>query len=516
MGRLRQQNPQGYNSSPKINDEFENLIRYINTAERGNRTLGELLRQIYDDNGTFTGNIELRLDPTEGLQYRTGSNLDITEGWRTIAATADLRGPSGSVVGEIPLPIFYQRADYSATAGQTVFAYTHLVDDYLIVYKNGILQRPGALFDYTSDATADTITFTTACALNDKIVVMRARGDGGVQFNRTDMTIAGSQTVIPYAFPNGTYQLLVYKNGLIQAQGGSADYILNIGTSTITFTSNLVVDDVVTIIAVVPTSADTIPGIMLEGVYTDPQTGLINWEKLGVNDNEIPTTKVNGLAARLDATPRIFVDSVTPTSVVSGDLWLDTSTAPNALKYYDGTQFLLTSPETSIPPFGPANAYQYLRVNSTGTALAFGAIDLSGVIARTERGAANGVAPLDVTGRLPSTYLPETIANQSVYFKNSGATTDGSYLITRIFLERRRITGISCQTASGTCTIQLSVGGVAVGSTFSVSSATNNSVLGTTIEIDATINPRDISVIVSSASSANNLEITLATQAVST
>lgn len=516
MARLRQQNPQGYNSSPRINDEFENLIRYLNVAERGNRTLGELLRQIFNDEGTFVGNIELRLDPTEGIQYRTGTNLDDEEGWTSIVDIADLRGPSGSNVGLVPLPVFYQRADYVATAAQTTFSYAHLADDTLIVYKNGILQRPGGLYDYVSDADADTITFNVALDLDDKITAFRARNDGGIQFNRTDIVLAGTQTVVAYEFPAGAAQLLVYKNGLIQSEGGTADYLLNTGTNTITFNDTLVLDDIVTVFAIVPTDADTVPGIMLEGVYTNPTTGLIRWDKVSVANDQIPTAKVNGLSARLNSTPRLTAASTAPLSPNTGDFWLDTSTAPNALKYWDGTQFLRTSPESSIPPFGPANALQYLRVNGTGTGLVFGSIDLSGVIARTERGGANGVAPLDATGRLPSNYLPETIANQSVYFKKDGATTDGSYLITRIFLERRRITGLSLQTTSGTCTVQLSVGGVAVGSAYSVSSATNNAVLGTPIEIDATVNPRDISLIVTSASSANNLEVTLATQAVST
>lgn len=516
MPRLRQQNPQGYNSSPRINDEFENLIRYLNVAERGNRTLGELLRQIFNEDGTFTGNIELRLDPTEGLQYRTGADLLEEEGWTTIADTASLRGPSGSVIGEIPLPVFYQRVDYTATASQTVFDYVHLAGDTLIVYKGGILQRPGGLYDYTSDPTAGTVTFSVPLALNDKVTLFRARNDGGIQFNRTDIVLGGTQTVIAYSFPSGTHQLLVHKNGLIQAEGGANDYILNPGTNTITFADTLVVDDIVTIFAIVPSNADTVPGIMLEGVYTDPATGLIQYGKLSIANDEIPLAKVDGLAARLNATPRLSISSSTPVAPFTGDLWLDTSTAPNALKYYDGTQFLRTSPESSIPPFGPANALQYLRVNATGTGLVFGTIDLSGVVSRTERGASNGVAPLDASGRLPTSNLPETIANQSVYFRNAGATTDGSFLVTRIFLERRRITGLSLQSTSGTCTVQLSVNGVAVGSTFSVSSAANNTVLGTPIEIDATVNPRAISLIVTSASSLNTLEAVIATQAVST
>lgn len=516
MTRLRQQNPQSYGSSPRINDEFENIIRYLNVAERGNRTIGELLRQIFDDNGTFVGNVELRFDPTEGFQYRTGDNLADEDGWVTLADAGDLRGPSGVNVGLVPLPVFYQRVDFIAEAAQTEFDYAHLADDTLVIYKNGILQRPGALYDFVSDATANTFTFNAGLVEDDRVTAFRARSDGGVNFNRTDIPITGMQSVVAFVFPGGSSQVLVYKNGLIQTQGGGADYIPSPSTNTITFVDPLLANDLVTVLSIEPTSADTVPGIMLEGVYTDATTGLIQWAKLSVANDQIPTAKVNGLSARLALTPRLVVSATTPVSPNTGDFWLDTSSAPNQLKYWDGTQYLRTSPESSIPPFAPANALQYLRVNSTGTGLVFANIDLSGVIARTERGAANGVAPLDAGGRLPSNYLPETIANQSVYFANDGATADGTYLVTRIFLERRRITGLSLQLTSGTCTVQLSVNGVAVGSAYSVSSAPNNVVLGTPIEIDATVTPRAISLIVTSASSANNLEATLATQAVST
>ena len=42
MARLRQQHPQNYVSSGNIHTDFENIIRYLNTAEFGDKTIAEL------------------------------------------------------------------------------------------------------------------------------------------------------------------------------------------------------------------------------------------------------------------------------------------------------------------------------------------------------------------------------------------------------------------------------------------------------------------------------------------
>jgi len=39
MARLRQQHPQNYVSSGNIHTDFENVIRYINSAELGDKTV---------------------------------------------------------------------------------------------------------------------------------------------------------------------------------------------------------------------------------------------------------------------------------------------------------------------------------------------------------------------------------------------------------------------------------------------------------------------------------------------
>ena len=90
MPRLRQQFPQNYGSSTNINTEFENLIRYMNAAELGNNTLGELLNKIFDENGQFDGPIEFRKDSQSGIEYRIGEYADPEQGWQSLLA---LRNP---------------------------------------------------------------------------------------------------------------------------------------------------------------------------------------------------------------------------------------------------------------------------------------------------------------------------------------------------------------------------------------------------------------------------------------
>ena len=62
MARIRQQYPQNYGSSGNINTEFESVIRYLNAAEIGDNTIGELLGKIFDNAGNWNGPVEFRKD----------------------------------------------------------------------------------------------------------------------------------------------------------------------------------------------------------------------------------------------------------------------------------------------------------------------------------------------------------------------------------------------------------------------------------------------------------------------
>jgi hypothetical protein len=178
------------------------------------------------------------------------------------------------------------------------------------------------------------------------------------------------------------------------------------------------------------------------------------------------------------------------------------------LKFYDGTQWLRTSPDSSLPTFVTSNAGQFVKVNGTGTALEYGTVDLSSVVPVTQKGAANGVASLDSTGRLPSSQLPAVLASDSYYLEVATPAAQ-NYRIKRIYRQKIIIEAISVQTTSGTCSVQVTFDGVGYGSTFSASSVVNESVLGTPLEIDASTVSHEIGFVVSNVSSASVLEVTL-------
>ncbi len=111
MARIRQQFPQNYGSSGNINTEFENLFRYLNAAELGDKTLGELLQTIFSSTGAWQGPIEFRKDASGDIQYRVGTYADDTTGYITLVSAAELRGAAGATVGEIGAPIIHSRQD---------------------------------------------------------------------------------------------------------------------------------------------------------------------------------------------------------------------------------------------------------------------------------------------------------------------------------------------------------------------------------------------------------------------
>tara|TARA_B100000212_G_scaffold64341_1_gene44348 strand:- start:2505 stop:4052 length:1548 start_codon:yes stop_codon:yes gene_type:complete len=509
MARLRQQNPQNYVASGNINAEFENVIRYLNSAELGEKTLGELLKVLFSEDGVFQGPIEFRNDSSAGIQYRVGSYTDTTTGWTTLATLDSLRGAAGSDLGTVGAPIIHTRQDTVATSGQTVVNYAHDSTDELLVYVNGILKRSGGSNDYVSNATANTVTFNSGLTAGHVVTIYKIRATAITGFTRSDTVTTASQTVFPFVHDDATV-LQVYKNGVLQREGGSNDYVTNAASDTVTFTSAVPSGNTISIITVENTSANTITGLMTETNFTDTATGKIPFSKLQIADADIAQAKVAGLVSHISTAAKLTVSGTTPSNPSAGDLFLDTSVSPNVLRFYDGTQFLQTSPESGLPTFSTSNAGQVVQVNGTGTALVYAAIDLSSRIATTQRGAANGVASLDSTGRLPSSQLPTSISSGSFYKIVSGSVSNGAQVIQRIFKQRIQIDAIHVVCSSGTGTVQIQVNGVNVGSTVNVSSSDNNTTLSTPQEIDATSANKKIGFNITNASSLNDLEVTFA------
>jgi hypothetical protein len=605
MARLRQQHPQNYVNSGNIHTDFENVIRYINAAELGNKTVGELFSILFDEEGVFQGPIQMRVDPNSGLQFRVGMYASDDVGWQDLVSLSQLRGPSGSNVGTIEGPLFYNRTDkvistgvasitvtnggsayttaptvtFSApndsngvrptatavvtsgvvtsitvltpgsgyltapsisitppagnggtlavataslaaiTIASRVVSYTFDPDtDTIVVYKNGILLSETTSVgssEYATNPTANTITLATTPQLGDKISVYSVRSQSVTNFRRVDIEIASPTSSVPFVH-TADEKVLVWRNGILQEEGGDADYLTSPSTNTVTFLDQqgLSSGDKVTILTVENQAVQSVGGLMFEDEYTDAN-GFIRFDRISVANNQIPQNKVSQLAVSLAAKANIVISSSSPVTPATADLWLDISRAPAILKFYDGTQWLETSPESSLPTFIQSNAGQYVRVNGTGTALEYGDIDFSALVPKTFMGSANGVATLDTAGKLPVSQLPETFATISIPFfsvweDNAAAIANKTYFVTRIYKQTLRIDGLSFRTNAGTCTIQLSVDGVAVGPTFAVNTTVQQQALNTVIEIVATNVSRRIEIIVTNNASGQSLEVGIA------
>tara|TARA_B100000424_G_C22944416_1_gene502596 strand:+ start:3906 stop:5738 length:1833 start_codon:yes stop_codon:yes gene_type:complete len=604
MARLRQQHPQNYVSSGNIHTDFENIVRYINAAEFGDKTIGELLAVLFNSEGTFQGPIELRVDNVNGLQYRVGVYAGADDGWIDLIDISSLRGPGGSNVGTVEGPFFFNRQDKligtgvattftitqggsgytsaptvsfsgpqatdgtsaSATATITAGAVTAITltnagsgytsaptltitpptsgtqatatcslaalagtanvlsytfdanTEDVVVYKNGLLlalATTGSAAEYTTSSANNTITISTGTgvAVGDKFSIYSIRSQSVTNFRRQDTQITSSTNSVAFVHSSDE-TLLVWRNGILQEPGGGADYIASSQTATITFNTSLATGDKIVIITVENQAQKTIAGLMFEDEYTDTQ-GFIKYNKLNIANDQIPQNKVNGLSTSLAVKANIATSNSTPAASATGDLWLDTSQVPAILKFYDGTQWLETSPESSLPTFLATNASQYVRVNGTGTSLEYGDLDLSSVIPKTDRGAVNGVASLDASAKIPTSQLPDIFATSTISFFNvwedaSVNVTNKTYFVSNIWKQKLRLDGITHKLAAGTCTIQLSVDGSTIGSTFTVGTQRGSVNMPTTIEIDGTTNGRRLELVVTNTSSATSLEVGIA------
>lgn len=510
MARIRQQFPQDYGSVGKINADFENIIRYLNAAELGNRTVGELLAQLFDEAGNFDGPIEMRLNTATGLEYRIGEYRNAEDGWKLLADISDIRGPAGQNLGQIDGPLFFNRVDIQvSTDGTTDLSYDFSPEtEDILVYKNGLLLRgTGVLPDYTYNAGTNTITLAVPVNTGTVMTVVTIRASAVSNYRRLDYVAVGSVATIPFPHTDSE-RLLVYRNGILQREGPTFDYVKSAVTGTITFITPLMNDDVATVLTVENQAQTAVAGLMLEDEYTDGN-GLILYDRLVIQNDEIPQAKVTNLAPTLASKANIEISSLPPTSPASGDLWLDTSIVPNILKFYQGTQWLSASPDNALPNFTTANAGQYVRVNGTGTLLEYGDIDFSALVPKTYMGAANGVAALDSNGKIPTGQLPEIYSVGTLHAFVSGALANQTYRVNSIYKQKIRIDGISALVSTGTCTIQLAVDGVAVGTTYAVSNSRINQNITPVIEVDATTAGRLIQVIVTSNSSAQNLDVAI-------
>lgn len=521
MARLRQQYPQNYGSSGNISTEFESIVRYLNSAEYGNNTVSELLAKLFDENGVWDGPVEFRKDSSAGFQYRIGEYSTANDGWKTLATLAELRGQDGKDFGEIGAPIIHTRSDSTATAGQTVVDYSHATTDNLLVFVNGLLKTPTT--DYTTSATGGTgsagaVTFTSGLSLNDTITIYKIRATTITGFKRTDFEPATGQSVFAFDHTAET-KLQVYLNGVLQREGGSYDYTLQPDNNTVTYNNTtLGTNDTFTVITVENTTVQAVTGMMFEEDFADTSSGMIKFDKITIADGDIPQAKVATLATDIGNRPVMFESASAPTSSstpvpAQGDLWLNT--ADDTLHFYSSqSTWVNATPESSLPSFNTTNANQFVKVNGTGTALSYSAVDLSSVIPVSQKGAASGVATLDTSARIPTGQLPTTVSAETVsIFQGSPAdTTSGAvtYYMKSIFKQNVAVTHIRVITDSGSINVQLQANGVNIGSNNSATTTGLTETLSTPYALDATNAPIKLTAVTTGNTSASNLEVIVA------
>ena len=462
MGRLRQYNANRYQSSEAVQAEFENLVRYLNSAELGNLTLRELLGKVFDDNGEISLGIEFRYDAVNGLEVSVGDS-DV---WTKVVAADDIRGAPGVSLGSIDGPVYFNRSDIVATDAQTVFPYIIASDAAdLVVFVNGLLQAQNS-YAYSKVANTVTLAAQTAGAI---VTIYSIRNNASSTFRRTDFSAGSNQVVFP--FPHTADEIMqVYRNGILQREGSGYDYIQSEVTGTITMTTAQPANTLISAIVVQNDAIRDVLGLMLEDRYAT--NGLIRYDRIAIADDQIPTSKVNGLSAAFDLKGDMYVGASEPAGVIrAGSLWINTSRAVPALMFNDGTRWLDPSPEGLLPSPEASDALKFLRLNSTISGYELVNLDFSGLVATSAIGAQNGVASLDSAGLVPTAQVPTIHRRASFNGKIDGAVANGTYTVALVAGQKYSFDSASYLLDGGTATVQLRIGGADFGLTSNIGTA---------------------------------------------
>ncbi len=120
-----------------------------------------------------------------------------------------------------------------ATAGQTAFTFSNAQANQILVFRNGSFLKPGT--DFTRTST--TVTFASACAVNDVVAIYYIRLiDGGTSADKVpfvvyNQTLTNGQTVISTTYTDGSEFLFL--NGVLLVDtdysyvGTNQGYVLN-------------------------------------------------------------------------------------------------------------------------------------------------------------------------------------------------------------------------------------------------------------------------------------------------
>jgi hypothetical protein len=518
MAGIRQTAAFEYASSDKVQTEFENVVRYLQQAEVGGKTLGEVIDNLTDDNGNLNSNVEFRLDSSAGLQYRVGETGTFT----TIAALSELRGEAGQNVGDIGAPIFNGRQDYiigttlrasdgvAYPSGTTVLEYSHTADDTIVVFRNGLLQVEGGSNDYVTSATNNTVTFSDDLTTTDNsggaevVTIYKIRATAITSFQRVDAEVTTTQSIFPFVMDDQT-EIQVYQNGLLLREGGSNDYVRDNNADTVTLNTAATNGDLVSIITVENTANQVVAGLMLEQVFTNAQTGKILFDKLEIADGAIPEAKVASLTTSLAGKAGLSDVTAGGTALSAGPVntfYLeDVSGSPRLRFKVSATQNVDINPAVDIPSPSSANSGKFIRVSAAGAYELSALTDvLSGYITTSQKDAANGVPSLDSNLLINVARIPSFSVLQQypllIMDKLIATPVDGQEeRMKRISGARVKINKVYATTNSGSLTLDIEVGGVSKGQAFAVTtSSTTAFVPSSDIFVDARTGPINISV----------------------
>ena len=535
MAGIRQTAAFEYASSDKVQTEFENVIRYLQQAEVGGKTLGEVIDNLTDDDGNLNSNVQFQLDSSAGLQYRVGETGDFI----TIAPLSDLRGEAGQNVGDIGAPIFNGRQDYiigttlrasdgvAYPSGTTVLEYQHTADDTIVVFRNGLLQVEGATNDYVTNAANNTVTFSDDLTTTDNsggaevVTIYKIRATAITSFQRVDAEVTTTQSIFPFVMEDST-EIQVYQNGLLLREGGANDYVRDNNADTVTLNTAATSGDLVSIITVENTANQVVAGLMLEQAFTNQQTGKILFDKLEIADNAIPQAKVANLTTSLAGKAGLSDVTAGGTALSAGPVntfYLeDVSGSPRLRFKVSATQNVDINPAVDIPSPSSANSGKFIRVSAAGAYELSALTDvLSGYITTAQKDAANGVPSLDSNLLISIDRIPAFSILQQypllIMDKQVATPTTSEVRMKRISGARIKISKIYAVLDAGTLTLDLKVAGVSQGLNLAITTSSVSAFIPPSdIIIDARSGPISLGIEASNLSSPtvpDNLEVVI-------
>ena len=198
-----------------------------------------LIRVTNTQQGTVVAQLEKFLNFGAGVKYKTSAVATLTI------------DEYGRVVGFAqPDGFGYTQTVFNATAGQTVFAVTHIVGN-VLVFQNGELLGGS---DYTETTT--TVTMANPCNLDDKVTIINMRGiSTDAYYEPLNISVASTgSNYIVYATGSSPYQYI---------ESGSLLTFSNTGTPT-TYTVDTVDYDTRTITFTTAITAPSVGAIVYQ------------------------------------------------------------------------------------------------------------------------------------------------------------------------------------------------------------------------------------------------------------